>query len=339
MQQLEPTYLRYVYDGLSKGSISSNNPTSLPIGFIGLFEDEFPSSMPLVERMSILNRLAIWALLKGPVSIEMVAEILNEHLDNAKALVDKYSKWFNSPEPGKYVLYHDRLRIYLLQKLSNNEVQDLNETLISYLENALNSEGLKEAESYALEHLSTHMLIESQMGNNYERLHEFVNQEDLWKRQINSSNEYKWSQRAVQFGIKEGARRHHEIKTLESTVNSVKLSQNEENNVKQIIKLLIDGDYELALKRVLFFDGRNQFKIYFLMLEELLLGKCKNESFTYDACRIIFDELDNKDLFFSYSNDFLKNYPKKNIIRFHAELTRYQIKDDRFLYIINFDVK
>jgi hypothetical protein len=62
MQQLEPTYLRYVYDGLTKGSISSNNPTSLPIGFIGLFENEFPSSMPLVERMSILNRLAIWAV-------------------------------------------------------------------------------------------------------------------------------------------------------------------------------------------------------------------------------------------------------------------------------------
>ena len=76
MQQLEPTYLRYVYDGLSKGSISPNNPTSLPIGFIGLFEDEFPSSMPVIKRVSILNRLALWALLKGPASIEMVAEIL-----------------------------------------------------------------------------------------------------------------------------------------------------------------------------------------------------------------------------------------------------------------------
>ena len=58
MQQLEPTYLRYVYDGLSKGSISSNNPTSLPIGLIGLFEDEFPSSMHLVERMTILNEVS-----------------------------------------------------------------------------------------------------------------------------------------------------------------------------------------------------------------------------------------------------------------------------------------
>ena len=44
MRQLEPTYLRHVYDCLSKGSISSNNPTSIPIGFIVLLEDEFPAS-------------------------------------------------------------------------------------------------------------------------------------------------------------------------------------------------------------------------------------------------------------------------------------------------------
>ncbi len=33
MSILEPTYLRYVYDRLSKGSISSKNPTSIPIEF------------------------------------------------------------------------------------------------------------------------------------------------------------------------------------------------------------------------------------------------------------------------------------------------------------------
>ena len=96
--------------------------------------------MPVIKRVSILNRLALWALLKGPASIEMVAEILDEHPDTTKALIDKYSKWFNSPEPGKYVLYHDRLRTYLLQKLSDNEVQKFNERLISYLDNAYSSE-------------------------------------------------------------------------------------------------------------------------------------------------------------------------------------------------------
>ena len=275
MQQLEPTYLRYVYDGLSKGSISSNNPTSLPIGFIGLFEDEFPSSMTLVERMSILNRLATWALLKGPVSVEMVAEVLNEHPDNTKALVDTYSKWFNSPEPGKYVLYHDRLRTYLLQKLSNHEVQDLNETLISYLENTLNSEGSKEAETYALEHLSTHMAVESQMGNDYERLHEFVNQEDLWKRQITKSNEYKWSQRSVQYGIKEGARRHDEMNTLSSTVNSVELSQIEQNDINSIFDLVKNENLEVAFERILNLEAENSSAVTLLILHEFIYGESR----------------------------------------------------------------
>jgi hypothetical protein len=228
--------------------------------------------MPLVERISILNRLATWALLKGPVSIEMVAEVLNEHPNKTKALVDTYSKWFNSPEPGKYVLYHDRLRTYLLQKLSNHEVQDLNETLISYLENAFNSEGLKEAESYALEHLSTHMAVESQMGNTYERLHEFVNQEDLWKRQITTSSEYKWSLTAVQNTIFESARRNIEINALEASVNSIKLMEQEEGGVEATLNFLDNGDYIISLKRVQNWGLQRKLNVFLLMLYDLTIG-------------------------------------------------------------------
>ena len=126
--------------------------------------------MSLVERKALLTRLTLWALLKGPVSAEMVAEVLNEHPDDTKALIDSYSKWFNSPEPGKYTLYHDRLRTYFLQKLSDHEVQEINERLISYLEKALTDQKEDESELYALEHLSTHMLVESQLNNNYKRL-------------------------------------------------------------------------------------------------------------------------------------------------------------------------
>ena len=332
MQQLEPTYLRYVYDGLSKGSISSNNPTSLPIGFIGLFEDEFPSSMPLVERMSIINRLATWALLKGPVSIEMVAEILNEHPDNTKALIDTYSKWFNSPEPGKYVLYHDRLRTYLLQKLSNHEVQDLNETLISYLENALSSEGLKEAESYALEHLSTHMAVESQMGDNYERLHEFVNQEDLWKRQITTSNEYKWSQRAVQYGIKEGARRHDENNSLKSSINYLQLIKLEIEGHKEIFILIKNKEYDLVINRLNGLDDYFKFKLCILILFESFLGSLTNIEIDINFVSDIVGELrkikaDDKN-FITWA-DFFSEILMYNI---HLELNKNNI-DILFLWI------
>lgn len=279
MQKIEPTYLRYVHDGLSKGKISSNNPTSLPIGFIGLFEDEFPSSMPLVERTRLLNSLAVWALLKCPVSIEMVAEVLNEHPDNTKALIDRYSKWFNTPEPGKYVLYHDRLRTYLLQKLSDHEVEDLNETLISYLENALSSEGLKEAETYALEHLSTHLAIESQMGNNYERLNDFVNQEDLWKRQVSASNKYKWSQNAIQLGIIEATRYKNKINLSKSINNSVVLYEMEQNKIDDVLLFIDDEMFEIAFERIQRIESLNQLKILVYLIIDYTFGaKKRNKS-------------------------------------------------------------
>ena len=57
------------------------------------------------------------------------------------------------------------------------------------------------------------MYVESQLDKNYERFHEYVNNEVLWPRQIQVSKEYKWSQNGVQKSIKEAARRHDEMNT------------------------------------------------------------------------------------------------------------------------------
>lgn len=352
MQQLEPTYLRYVYDGLSKGTISSKNPTSLPSGFIGLFEDEFPSSMSLLERMTVLNRLATWALFKDPVSIEMFADVRNEHPDNTTALVDSYSKWFNSPEPGKYVLYHDRLRTYLLQKLSDYEVQDLNEKLINYLENALKTEGLKEAQTYALEHLSTHMAVESQMGKNYERLHDYVNQEELWKRQINTSNEYKWSKKCLQYSIKESSRRHKEENSILACVNLVSINRLEQKDFEQIISFYNDDEFDIVLNRLESLDIDNRILIITNILYRLthndlqklefnkvfteklsiLLNDAtvKTESDLSSYCSqlqiyFIYKKLKTIDVDLSFMWDGRNNFKKEDII--NNEYTDHEIED------------
>ena len=46
MPNLEPTYLRYVYDSLNKGSLNAENAAALPRGFIGLYEQEFTQKTP-----------------------------------------------------------------------------------------------------------------------------------------------------------------------------------------------------------------------------------------------------------------------------------------------------
>jgi hypothetical protein len=49
MPHLEPTYLRYIYDGLVKGSIHPENAAELPDGLIGLYEEVFDERTSLVS--------------------------------------------------------------------------------------------------------------------------------------------------------------------------------------------------------------------------------------------------------------------------------------------------
>ena len=327
MQQLEPTYLRYVYDGLTKGSISPNNPTSLPIGFIGLFEQEFPSSMSLVERKALLTRLTLWALLKGPVSAEMVAEVLNEHPDDTKALIDSYSKWFNSPEPGKYTLYHDRLRTYFLQKLSDHEVQEINETLISYLEKTLTDEKEDESELYALEHLSTHMLVESQLDNNYKRLHEYVNKDILWPRQIRVSKEYKWSQKGIQQSIKEAARRQHEDNTIGSTINSVNLNLDEQSSIQNILNFFYDSEYLIVVERIKRLEKKKRYLLSIFMITEIISESFEDLNEKKEICQLFINSINEIEV---HGLDWHNDFPVMLMYRNHIILKEFDINDSCF---------
>ena len=328
MIKLEPTYLRYVYDRLDDGQLSSDNASALPHGFIGLFESEFPSDISVVERQDLLRRLSLWALFKGAVSTHLASEILEEDEEDTKTLIDTYSKWFNSPEPGKYILYHDRLRSYFLQKLSSHELQFLNEKLISHLEAKLKDDSVDEAQEYALAYLATHMAIESQLDNNYDRLHDFVNQEELWKRQVRVSKEYKWSQQAVQYGIKEGARRHQEMNTLTSTVNSVQLMQEEQKSSQQILDLLNGGDYQTALDRALSFKEENRFVIYLLMIHELTIGISKDNDFKELVCKKVIDSL-NKNISIDIGIfNYKINFPVESIYAYHIALNKLNIQSN-----------
>ena len=327
MQQQEPTYLRYVYDGLTKGSINSNNPTSLPIGFIGLFEQEFPSSMSLVERKALLTRLTLWALLKGPVSAEIVAEVLNEHPDDTKALIDSYSKWFNSPEPGKYTLYHDRLRTYFLQKLSDHEVQEINETLISYLEKALSYEKGDESELYALEHLSTHMLVESQLDNNYKRFHEYVNKDILWPRQIRVSKEYKWSQKGIQQSIKEAARRQHEDNTIGSAINSVNLNLDEQSSIQNILNFFYESEYLIVVERIKRLEKKKRYLLSIFMITEIISESFEDLNEKKEICQLFINSINEIEV---HGLDWHNDFPVMLMYRNHIILKEFDINDSCF---------
>ena len=77
MPNLEPSYLRYVHDKLISGALNPENASALPRGFIGLYEREFTQRTPVIERKSTLEQLALWSLIKGPVSARFIACILD----------------------------------------------------------------------------------------------------------------------------------------------------------------------------------------------------------------------------------------------------------------------
>ena len=157
MSHLEPSYLRYIYDGLEKGDLHPDNAAALPEGLIGLYEAAFEENKSPRERQKLLETFATWALLKKEVSAQFVAEILDVPTQEIIDFIATYSNWFTSPESGKYQLYHERLKVYLLQKLSEKEIQKLHNKLISRFELAIGEQKEDEFEIYGLEFLGAHL--------------------------------------------------------------------------------------------------------------------------------------------------------------------------------------
>ena len=178
MPNIEPTYLRHVYDGLRKGALNKENPSSLPYGFIGLYEQEFLQNIPLSKRSKVLNLLGVWALLKRPVSLSFVTHVLGIEEVLILEFIDEFSSWFNSPESGRYQLYHERLRIFVLSKLSDIEIGGIIDRLLSALKGSEKSGELKE---YYLYHYIDHLITACYFGGKHtDYLKRIVEQDDFW---------------------------------------------------------------------------------------------------------------------------------------------------------------
>lgn len=156
---IEPTYLRYVYDGLNNDSLNSENAASLPNGFIGLYDQEFNQKTSANERKKILDQLVLWSLFKGPVSANLAATILEVDKEQIKNLIDRYSSWFNSPESGKYQLYHERIKVFFLTKTNDSLIEAKTESIISLCRQVLKtpSEYLFEFVEFSLKYYSSHL--------------------------------------------------------------------------------------------------------------------------------------------------------------------------------------
>jgi len=152
---IDPTYLRYIHDGLNIGGIHAENASSLPEGIIGIYEEALPLNTNVTDRKRFLDFFCVWALMKKEVSTRFVAEILEWGELEVIEHLGKYSKWFNSPVSNKYSLYHQNLKLFILSRTQNNIIYELNEKIINLISKNLN-QSVKELLEYKYKYLLEH---------------------------------------------------------------------------------------------------------------------------------------------------------------------------------------
>ncbi len=316
MPNLEPAYLRYIYDGLIKGSIHPENAAELPDGLIGLYEEAIDERTSVVERQKLLQRFAIWALLKKEVSAAFVAEVLGETEDEIQEFISTYSAWFNSPESGKYQLYHERLKVYLLQKLSEQEIHTLHEQLVSRLEQAIEEQKADEFEWYGLEFLAGHLGVSAMLNGDGKKLIELAYSQAHWQRQLKISKGYSWTKNVLK-EVMAWASKYNDDEVIECGLQMVDLHHLEQNAAPQIVALVAEGEFDAALKRIEQFGGNDKqglqrkFILYMLCLMELTLLESKDKPYRKEGIEKLLQHLDEQ-LPVDHSvlnwNDFFPSY-------------------------------
>ena len=278
MKMIDPTYLRTIVDGLSSGALQKDNPAALPQGLIGVYEEAMSPESNVNDRQQFLAFFGMWAMLKKEASAELVADLLDS-FNEAHVLdyISRYSKWFNAPSSGRYVLYHERLRTFVLQKLSEGDVLRINQRIINLSYKALENKQGDEWEHYALEHLSAHILLNAMLSKETgTELKKLAYDVQLWNRQIKLSKGFEWSKKMLN-DMMLWALKYDGDEVIECALNKVDLDYLEQNDGANIVALVAQNDMEAALKRIETFSGNDKeglqrkFTLYMLCLMELTL--------------------------------------------------------------------
>ena len=154
IKNTDPTYIRTIHDGLFTGAVHKDNSCALPIGLVGMYEEALPPARNVKEREKFLEFFSVWALLKKEVSVEFVGPLLEGWTEEqVYYYISQYSKWFNSPVSGKYVLYHERFRSYILMRASAKAIAVKRSGLIEILTQSLKNEHHFEYREYAFDNL------------------------------------------------------------------------------------------------------------------------------------------------------------------------------------------
>jgi tetratricopeptide (TPR) repeat protein len=298
MSTIDPTYLRTIRDGLRAGTLHPDNAAALPSGLVGLYEQALPPHHRASDRQRLLDFLAAWALLRKEASATLVASLL-PGWDHAQVLeaIATHSRWFNAPAPGRYLLYHERLRSFVLQRITAAQARACNQAIIHHCRQALQGRTADEWEHYALEHQGAHLLIPAMEQGDAADLKTLAYSTAHWNRQVEVSKGYAWSKELLNH-LLQWAARYDDDEIIECALNKVDLHHLEQNDAPRIVELVAQNDLDAALQRIEAFGGndaeglRRKFTLYMLCLMELTLLHSKDKPFRRAATTQILQHLD-----------------------------------------------
>jgi len=250
MNHIEPTYLRFVFDKLDKGTINSDNPSSLPDGFVGIYEQEFMANTSVDERQNTLLKFGLWSLFKAAVSLETFSLIFNIDQSEVRFFIDTYSNWFNSPEPGKYQLYHDRIKVFFLQKLKDDEIKELNNNIINTIIKYLDSTESDIKHSYGLRFLGYHQLIEVGINKSFQDFINICLDRNFIEQQIKVSNSYVWSKEPIKQALKLATFHQNKKVVFELSKSLVNISSQEKDDLSDILTLIDNSEDQIVIERL-----------------------------------------------------------------------------------------
>jgi hypothetical protein len=359
MSALDPSYLRSIRDGILSGNIEANNNEALPDGLVGLYDKElFPPTMKWKERRELLHFFLVFALSQKEISADFAAEILGDawynhadensskeekRLQRVNELIQVHSKRFSSAGGGKYRIYHERFRVYVLQKVSEQAITQFNAKFIALCETALQTSSEKEIpekESYALEFVSTHFFIGAMQGETECRnkehasaLKKYAYDQQFWERQIKASKGFEWSKKMLTQMMSWTSKFNEEEEVIECALNKVDLYHQEQNDAPRIVQLVADGDIETALTRIEQFGDKDKeglqrkFTLYMLCLMELTDNADASEKKIKQINQFIlmYEEL------FTKSYDFSGAVPFQHIFKIALNLDGMDV-DYRILF-------
>ena len=155
---------------------------------------------------------------------------------------------------GKYVIYHERFRVYLLQKISDKATRAVNLQLITLIENSLKGKAEGELEAYGLEFLIEHLALEAILTGDGLRMLQWAYSPTHWDRQLKISKVYTWTNKDLQM-VMTWASKYNGDEVIQCGLNMVDLHFQEQNTTAGIIALMAEGDIESTLMRIENFGG------------------------------------------------------------------------------------